>query len=99
MSIFINPVKLAQDCEDDKNLAGSVENGVILIQEAVSIMRWKRVECIGEDSRLTLWKNPEDKVLGHFPCVGQCGWSLPNGTNICWNYRCHAPANEAGYSD
>ena len=56
VSIFIDPIKLAQDCEDDKNLAGSVMNGVILIQEAVSIMRWKRVECIGEDSRLTLGK-------------------------------------------
>ena len=63
-------------------------------------MLWKRVECIGENSRLTLWKNPEEEEeLGSFQCRGQCGWLLPNGTRICWNYRCHAPANEAGYSD
>ena len=38
VSIFIDPVKLAQECEDDKNVAGCVVNGVLLIQRHVSIM-------------------------------------------------------------
>jgi len=98
VSIFVNPKKFADDCENDKNLGGFVENGVLLIQEAVPIMIWKRVECIGGNARLTLWANPEEDELGWFKCK-QCKWLIPSGTRICWNYQCLAPCTKSGFDD
>ena len=62
-------------------------------------MVWKRVECHGDDSSLTLWKHPGTKTLSWSSCVGNCGFLLSSGTNICWNPRCQTPLTEAGYND